>query len=180
MPISRSSGGWGPPAAATPVTGLEWDGNQETNTQRVLRFLSPFAMYDSTYIFRVYPKGPKTGTNPKYWTTFFWGNYGTFDSATNFFGAHPYPFDGNTADTGQNWEISIILHVSLNTIKFHLKNVYQKLGGVENRWAAVAQWQSSATGLLVPPAPRHHSKVSITPGMPPPPSESPAPSHLVR
>lgn len=49
------------------------------------------------------------------------------------------------AEGKTNWEISIILRVSLNTIKFHLKNVYQKLGGVENRWAAVAQWQS---GLL--------------------------------
>lgn len=45
------------------------------------------------------------------------------------------------AEGKTNWEISIILHVSLNTIKFHLKNVYHKLGGVENRWAAVAQWQ---------------------------------------
>ena len=96
------------------VSGLEWDGNQETNTQRVLAFNGsggspvPFAMYDSTYIFRVYPKGPKTGTNPKYWTTFFWGNYGTFNSAKNYLGAHPYPFDGNAADTGQNWEISIV------------------------------------------------------------------------
>ncbi|MDH4327969.1 MAG: LuxR C-terminal-related transcriptional regulator [Nitrospira sp.] len=43
-----------------------------------------------------------------------------------------------------NWEISVILHVSLNTIKFHLKNIYQKLGGVENRWAAVAQWQGNS------------------------------------
>lgn len=45
------------------------------------------------------------------------------------------------AEGKTNWEISIILKVSLNTIKFHLKNVYQKLGGVENRWTAVAQWQ---------------------------------------
>jgi DNA-binding CsgD family transcriptional regulator len=48
------------------------------------------------------------------------------------------------AEGKTNWEISVILHVSLNTIKFHLKNVYQKLGGVENRWAAVAQWQNAA------------------------------------
>lgn len=49
-----------------------------------------------------------------------------------------------------NWEISVILNVSLNTIKFHLKNVYQKLGGVENRWSAVARWQSIPAGLSVP------------------------------
>lgn len=48
------------------------------------------------------------------------------------------------AEGKTNWEISVILRVSLNTIKFHLKNVYQKLGGVENRWAAVAQWQNAA------------------------------------
>lgn len=39
-----------------------------------------------------------------------------------------------------NWEIATIFHVSLNTIKFHLKNIMYKLG-VENRWSAVAQWQ---------------------------------------
>ena len=49
------------------------------------------------------------------------------------------------AEGKTNWEISIILHVSLNTIKFHLKNVYYKLGGVENRWAAVAQWQRNSS-----------------------------------
>ncbi len=54
------------------------------------------------------------------------------------------------AEGKTNWEISIILGVSLNTVKFHLKNVYQKFGGVENRWAAVAQWQWSLAGLLVP------------------------------
>jgi DNA-binding CsgD family transcriptional regulator len=53
------------------------------------------------------------------------------------------------AEGKTNWEISVILHVSLNTIKFHLKNVYQKLGGVENRWAAVAQWQNRASGLTL-------------------------------
>jgi len=87
-----------------PETGLEWDGNEETNTQRVLRWLSPPAIYDATYIFRIYPKGPKTGSNPHYWTTFFWCGYGDFGAP--YYGAHPYPFDGNTADTGQNWEIS--------------------------------------------------------------------------
>ena len=56
------------------------------------------------------------------------------------------------AEGKTNWEISIILHVSLNTVKFHLKNVYEKMGGVENRWAAVAQWQWGSAGLLVPSA----------------------------
>jgi len=55
------------------------------------------------------------------------------------------------AEGKTNWEISMILNVSLNTIKFHLKNVYQKLGGVENRWAAVAQWQNGPSRLILPP-----------------------------
>ncbi|MBD0315933.1 MAG: hypothetical protein ICV75_04500 [Nitrospiraceae bacterium] len=56
------------------------------------------------------------------------------------------------AEGKTNWEISVILHVSLNTVKFHLKNIYQKLGGVENRWSAVAQWQhASGTTLQDPP-----------------------------
>lgn len=84
------------------------------------------------------------------------------------------------AEGKTNWEISIILHVSLNTIKFHLKNVYQKLGGVENRWAAVAQWQNSAGGLLVPPAAHSQSKPSPPANMPPPRAESSKSSHLTR
>lgn len=51
------------------------------------------------------------------------------------------------AEGKTNWEISIILKVSLNTVKFHLKNVYQKLGGVENRWSAIAQWQNGTAAL---------------------------------
>ncbi len=84
------------------------------------------------------------------------------------------------AEGKTNWEISIILHVSLNTIKFHLKNVYQKLGGVENRWAAVAQWQNSAGGLLVPPAAPPKSEGSFPAEMPPPSAEGTNSSHLAR
>ena len=84
------------------------------------------------------------------------------------------------AEGKTNWEISIILHVSLNTIKFHLKNVYQKLGGVENRWAAVAQWQSGAAGLLVPSAPFSHATSTPSSDIPPPRRESSQSSHLSR
>jgi hypothetical protein len=87
------------------TTGLEWDGNEETNTQRVLRWLSPFAIYPATYVFRVYPKGPKGGTNNPLWTTFFWSNYGDFawqsGNANTYYGGHPYPF------TTQDWEIAV-------------------------------------------------------------------------
>ena len=66
------------------------------------------------------------------------------------------------AEGKTNWEISIILHVSLNTVKFHLKNIYDKLGGVENRWDAIARssvriwwsWRCRATACerLISPA----------------------------
>ncbi len=84
------------------------------------------------------------------------------------------------AEGKTNWEISIILHVSLNTVKFHLKNVYQKLGGVENRWAAVAQWQNSTAGLIVPPSPRQQPASSPSIDMPPRGSDGLRPSSLGR
>ncbi len=54
-----------------------------------------------------------------------------------------------------NWDISVILGVSLNTVKFHLKNIMGKYN-VENRTAALANWQASTTHLLVP------SSVTVT------------------
>lgn len=51
-----------------------------------------------------------------------------------------------------NWEISVILKVSLNTIKFHLKNIFQKIG-VENRWSAIAYWQTGEQHRLVVTSP---------------------------
>ncbi|MFO0731897.1 MAG: LuxR C-terminal-related transcriptional regulator [Nitrospiraceae bacterium] len=51
-----------------------------------------------------------------------------------------------------NWEISVILKVSLNTIKFHLKNIFQKIG-VENRWSAIAYWQNGEQHRLIPSSP---------------------------
>jgi len=92
------------------VTGLEWSGNETTELERRLQWTSPFAIYDATYIFKAFPKGPKLGTNPRYWTMFFWGNNGTFawdaGQPNTYYGAHPYPFDGADQATGQNWELS--------------------------------------------------------------------------
>lgn len=51
-----------------------------------------------------------------------------------------------------NWEISVILTVSLNTVKFHLKNVFQKIG-VENRWSAIAYWQTGDQHRIIPSSP---------------------------
>lgn len=109
-------------AGSAVITGLEWGGNETTNTQRVLTFngaggsATPFAFVDTaaggaTYILRAYPKGPKSGaTNPTYWTWFFWGNYGSFNSSHNYVGAHPYPFQQPINGTwgGQNMELSLL------------------------------------------------------------------------
>jgi DNA-binding CsgD family transcriptional regulator len=46
-----------------------------------------------------------------------------------------------------NWEISIILHMSERTVRFHLDNLYRKLG-VQSRFSVVARYQWSEAGLL--------------------------------
>lgn len=91
------------------VTGLEWSGNESTTLERLMLFSSPFAIYPATYIFRVFPRKKTTGSNPRYYTTFFWGNNGVFawdtGNANTYYGGHPYPVPTNL-DPGQ-WEISV-------------------------------------------------------------------------
>jgi hypothetical protein len=74
----------------------------------MLYWASPFAIYPATYIFRIYPKGPKLGTNPRYWTTFFWSNNGTAawqsGNQNTYYGFHPYP---NPAPNSSNQEFEI-------------------------------------------------------------------------
>ena len=95
------------------ISGLEWDGNESNDPKlrRAILWDSPFAIYDATYIFRAYPKGPKTVSSPeqRHWTMFFWGNNGNFawdsSSANTYYGAHPYPFGAPIS--AQAWEISV-------------------------------------------------------------------------
>jgi hypothetical protein len=54
-----------------------------------------------TIIWRVYPI-QQTG----YYTTFFWGNEGSFEGTKAYFGCHPYP-QGGSSGTDHNWEVSI-------------------------------------------------------------------------
>jgi len=67
-----------------------------------------------------------------------------------------------------NWEISVIMQVSLNTVKFHLKNIFQKLN-VDNRCSALARWQWTVNHLLIShPATDHSSttqekRIHLTP-----------------
>ncbi len=82
----------GAPASAQTLYGLEWPGDGAV--RRMLYWSNPFPIYDATYIFKVYPRKKTSGTY-RYYTTFFWGNNGTFywDGGTwnTYYGAHPYP-----------------------------------------------------------------------------------------
>jgi hypothetical protein len=94
--------------AASPSFGLEWPGNGAV--RRMLYWSNPFPIYDATYIFRVFPrkKTPQSGSTG-YYTTFFWGNNGSFiwqgGNANTYYGAHPYP-KPEPNGPGQ-WEISV-------------------------------------------------------------------------
>src|SRR5262245_48076964 len=61
--------------AASTEYGLEWPGNGAS--RRMLYWHNPFPIYDATYVFKVYPR-KKTSGPTGYYTTFFWGNDGTF------------------------------------------------------------------------------------------------------
>jgi len=86
--------------------GLEWPGDGAV--RRMLYWHDPFPIYDATYIFRVFPREKTTG-DYRYYTTFFWGNDGTFiwddGNANTYYGAHPYPIPA-PGGPGQ-WEISV-------------------------------------------------------------------------
>src|SRR5438094_329962 len=97
------------PAVRTVVAasfGLEWSG--DGRFRRMLYWHNPFPIYDATYVFKVYPRKKTTGSS-RYYTTFFWGNDGTFTwaagNANTYYGAHPYPIPAPTGP-GQ-WEISV-------------------------------------------------------------------------
>lgn len=93
-------------AAASVSYGLEWPGDGAV--RRMLYWHNPFPIYNATYIFKVYPRKKTSGTY-KYYTTFFWGNDGTFiwdgGSGNTYYGAHPYPIPA-PGGPGQ-WEISV-------------------------------------------------------------------------
>jgi hypothetical protein len=103
---SSSSVATGAGGDATGGYGLEWSGDGAVRS--MLYWHDPFPIYDATYIFKVYPREKTTG-DYKYYTTFFWGNDGTFiwdgGAANTYYGAHPYPIPAPNGP-GQ-WEISI-------------------------------------------------------------------------
>jgi len=93
---------------ASTIYGLEWSG--DGTIRRMLYWSNPFPIYDATYVFRVYPRKKPVPPFPNgYYTTFFWGNNGTFTwqngNANTYYGAHPYPIPAPNGP-GQ-WEISV-------------------------------------------------------------------------
>jgi hypothetical protein len=85
------------------ITGLIFPDNDTVingNTVR-FQFTSPLDAYPATYIWRVYPY-----QQPGYYTTFFWGNDGSFDAGDVYYGFHPYPSPPPNG-TNHKWEISI-------------------------------------------------------------------------
>ncbi len=94
-------------AQASTQYGLEWPG--DGTVRRMLYWHNPFPIYDATYVFRVFPRSKAGFTHPHYYTTFFWGNDGTFiwdgGDANTYYGAHPYPVPASFGPA--QWEISI-------------------------------------------------------------------------
>jgi hypothetical protein len=92
-----------------PSFGLEFPGNGAV--RRMLFWNNPFPIYDATYVFRVFPRKKTVPSNSPtgYYTTFFWGNNGTFiwdnGNGNTYYGAHPYPIPAPNGP-GQ-WEISV-------------------------------------------------------------------------
>jgi len=92
--------------------GLEWDGTG--SVRRMLYWNLPPPIYPMTYLFRVLPhqKHAPASEPTGYYTTFFWGNNGTFTwkggGANTYYGMHPYPAGGAGAPNGEGqWEISV-------------------------------------------------------------------------
>lgn len=128
--------------------GLSWDGTG--SARRALVWTSPPAIYDMTYIFRVYPRvktAPSNGFPNNYWTTFFWGNNGRFDwdagnTANTYYGGHPYPAGGGGPPNGtQGWEVSV------NSSDVGVNNWSPFVEVTWNRWytQAFRAWRESST-----------------------------------
>ena len=83
---------------------MDFPGNAARTGTIRFQFAKPLAIYPATYIWRVRPR-QQNG----YYTTFFWGNNGTFywdrGSPNTYYGAHPYPSSPPHGST-HKWEIA--------------------------------------------------------------------------
>jgi hypothetical protein len=104
-----------PATAQTPITGLDFPGSAAVSDTMRFRFVRPdqngLPIYGPsnagvTYIWRAYPR-----RQGGYYTTFFWGNDGTFTwsngGASTYYGAHPYPWpDDPPGGRTHQWQIA--------------------------------------------------------------------------
>jgi chitodextrinase len=137
-----------------PITGLDFPGNSP-DASKAIRFqfadphLRGLPIYGPggngvTYIWRVYPREQITNLDT-YYTTFFWGNDGTFTwnggHADTYYGAHPYPRQPNpNPGNVHDWEIAV---EEMDIVQQH------PLGVVDwDRWytQAFVAWVDHATG----------------------------------
>jgi hypothetical protein len=89
----------------TAEAGLDFPGSAATAGTIRFRFTNPLPIYPATYLWKLRPR-QQNG----YYTTFFWGNDGSFlwgpTAPDSYYGAHPYPSpppDGSA----HKWEISV-------------------------------------------------------------------------
>lgn len=85
--------------ASTPLNILRFPSNETEAPRMIYTAGDLLAFTPASYIWEVTP-AQQTG----YYTTFFWGNNGSFQAGNRYAGFHPYPVEGNT--TVHNWEIS--------------------------------------------------------------------------
>lgn len=102
---SDSGGGGGAASGSGSGNGLDFLGSAATAGTVRFQFASPLAIYPATYVWRLYPR-QQNG----YYTTFFWGNNGSFlwnqGSADSYYGAHPYP-QPPPGGSSHKWEIAV-------------------------------------------------------------------------
>jgi len=101
--VAGCDGDGGSLDAAQQVTGLVFPGNAAIRDGETVRFQfdDPLPPYPATYIWEIVPR-PQAG----YYTTFFWGNNGSFDRADVYYGFHPYP-DPPPNGVAHRWEIAV-------------------------------------------------------------------------
>lgn len=99
----------------SPIAGLDFPGSAGVSSTMRFKFVRPdlngLPIYGPsntgvTYIWRAYPR-----RQGGYYTTFFWGNDGTFTwnngSASTYYGAHPYPWpDWPPGGRTHRWQIA--------------------------------------------------------------------------
>jgi hypothetical protein len=85
--------------------GLDFPGSAATSGTIRFRFTNPLAIYPATYLWKFRPR-QQNG----YYTTFFWGNDGSFlwgpTAPDSYYGAHPYPSPPPNG-SAHKWEISV-------------------------------------------------------------------------